>query len=174
MTRNENIRWRTPLPEGGQSGIAVFGDRLFLTTLAPWPENRRDAPKVGRDIVGYCLDARTGTVLWTVPLPGRVDCPYLYAYSDASSPTPICDGERVFFVNASGAIGAYTLDGERLWLRQWTPWGEADGFPFNKQFEPIDLGDAVLNLEPLDADDPRAATHRGWNFLRAQIGRAHV
>ena len=30
--RNENIRWRTTLPESGQSGIAVWADRLFLTT----------------------------------------------------------------------------------------------------------------------------------------------
>src|SRR5215469_10196781 len=30
---NHNILWRTPLPNGGQSGIAVWGDRLFLTTF---------------------------------------------------------------------------------------------------------------------------------------------
>ncbi|WDE98779.1 PQQ-binding-like beta-propeller repeat protein [Lentisphaera profundi] len=27
----KNIKWRTELPEGGQSGIAVWGDKLFLT-----------------------------------------------------------------------------------------------------------------------------------------------
>ena len=27
----KNIKWRTELPEGGQSGIAVWGNRLFLT-----------------------------------------------------------------------------------------------------------------------------------------------
>jgi hypothetical protein len=32
VEKNQNIRWRVPLPETGQSGIAVWGDRLFLTT----------------------------------------------------------------------------------------------------------------------------------------------
>ncbi len=64
-------------------------------------------------------------------------------------------------------MGCYDLTGHQVWFRQWTPWGEADGYPFNKQFEPIDLGAHVLNLEPLDASDPRAPSHRGWNFLRA-------
>jgi hypothetical protein len=30
---NHDILWRTPPPNGGQSGIAVWGDRLFLTTF---------------------------------------------------------------------------------------------------------------------------------------------
>lgn len=167
VAKNENIAWRTPLPEGGQSGIAVWGDRLFLTTLKAWPASAVDQPKFGRDVTCYCLDRKTGGILWTVELPGRIDCPYHYAYSDASSPTPICDGDHVFFANASGAIGCYRLDGTRVWLRQWTPWSPADGYPFNKQFEPIDIGDCVLNLEPLDADDPRRVDHFGWNFLRA-------
>jgi outer membrane protein assembly factor BamB len=167
VVRNENIVWRTPLPEGGQSGIAVWGDKLFLTTLKAWPETRTDAPKFGHEVTGYCLDAQTGTVLWSVELAGSVDCPYLYAYSDASSPTPLCDGRHVFFYNASGAMGCYDLAGRRVWERQWRPWSPDDGYPFNKQFEPIDVGDCVLNLEPLDADDPRAASQRGWNYLRA-------
>ena len=35
VTRNQNIVWRTTLPEEGQSGIAVWGNRLFLTTMKP-------------------------------------------------------------------------------------------------------------------------------------------
>jgi hypothetical protein len=35
---NRNILWRTPLPNGGQSGIAVWGDRLFLTTFSEYTE----------------------------------------------------------------------------------------------------------------------------------------
>lgn len=167
VARDEHVVWRTPLPEGGQSGIAVWGDRLFLTTLRPWPTADRDKPKFGRDVTGYCLDARTGAILWQCSLAGRIDCPYHYAYSDASTPTPICDGEHVFFFAASGAMGCWTLTGECVWQRQWTPWSEQDGYPFNKQFEPIDVGDCVLNVEPLDAGDPRAASHKGWNFLRA-------
>jgi|GEM_PF-5940573 len=31
----ENIKWKKTLPEGGQSGIAVWGDKLFLTINPP-------------------------------------------------------------------------------------------------------------------------------------------
>ena len=33
VARNQNILWRTTLPNGGQSGIAVFANRIFLTTF---------------------------------------------------------------------------------------------------------------------------------------------
>ena len=33
VARNQNILWKTLLPNGGQSGIAVSKDRLFLTTF---------------------------------------------------------------------------------------------------------------------------------------------
>ncbi len=168
VVRNEHIVWRTPLPEGGQSGIAVWGDRLFLTTLKAWPADApKDEPKQSRSVTGFCLNTTTGAILWTIELPGRIDSPNLYAYSDSSSPTPLCDGEHVFFYNASGSVACYDLAGNRVWQREWTPWSTQDGYPFNKQFEPILAGDCVLNLEPLDASDPRAATHKGWNFLRA-------
>ena len=35
VRNNENIKWKTSLPEGGQSGIAVWGDKLFLTINPP-------------------------------------------------------------------------------------------------------------------------------------------
>jgi len=35
VRRGQNIKWKKPLPAGGQSGIAVWGDRLFLTVNPP-------------------------------------------------------------------------------------------------------------------------------------------
>src|SRR5688572_5858580 len=40
VARNENILWRTALPNGGQGGIAVWGDRLFLTTFEEYREGQ--------------------------------------------------------------------------------------------------------------------------------------
>jgi hypothetical protein len=37
----KNVLWRTKLPNGGQSGIAVWGNRLFLTTFEPWKKGQR-------------------------------------------------------------------------------------------------------------------------------------
>src|SRR5258707_422580 len=56
VARNENILWRAPLPNGGQSGIAVWGNRLFLTTFEPY---KQGAPKTSATILGHAVDAQT-------------------------------------------------------------------------------------------------------------------
>ena len=86
VSRNQNILWRTTLPNGGQSGIAVFKDRIFLTTFDTYKEGDS---KFSGDILGHCIDGKTGTILWSVKLHGPTPSPMLYSYSDATSPSPI-------------------------------------------------------------------------------------
>jgi hypothetical protein len=45
------------LPNAGQSGIAVWGDRLYLTTFAPGEKG------FSGKIIGLAVDARTGKTL---------------------------------------------------------------------------------------------------------------
>jgi len=158
VSLGKNIAWRTPLPNGGQSGIAVWGDRLFLTTF---DEYRDGDPKFSATILGHCLDAKSGKLLWSVKLEGSVKSPMMYAYSDSTSPTPATDGSNVYFFNSSGEMGAWDFNGKEIWRRKYTPWGEP--YPFNKQHEPILYGDTILNVEPLDGN-PEAK--KGWNYLR--------
>jgi hypothetical protein len=162
VERGENIRWRVPLPETGQSGIAVWSDRLFLTTMKPLTADAK--VKKGTDIVIYCVSATDGTILWQHNLPGDPKALSIYAYgfSSSSSPTPITDGKHVWFWNASGRMGCWTIDGEEVWTRKWTP---TLGRPFNKQYEPIKIGDTLINVEPLDPDDPKRRED-AWNYLR--------
>ncbi|MDA1163710.1 MAG: PQQ-binding-like beta-propeller repeat protein [Planctomycetota bacterium] len=169
--QNQNIRWRVALPETGQSGIAVWGKRLFLTTMKPLSADAN--LKQGTDIVIYCVDADDGKILWQHDLPGdpRAASIYAYGFSSSSSPTPITDGKHVWFWNASGQMGCWTVDGEEVWTRSWTP---TLGRPFNKQYEPIKVGDVLINVEPLDPDDPRRRED-AWNYLRgfdARTGRS--
>lgn len=163
VENDRNIRWRLPLPETGQSGIAVSGDRLFFSTMKPLPPDA--TRKKGSDIVIYCVDARHGKILWQHDLPGDPKTPstYAYGFSSSSSPTPVTDGTHVWFWNASGRMGCWTVDGQKVWIRAWTP---TLGRPFNKQYEPIRFGDTILNVEPLDPDDPERRED-AWNYLRA-------
>jgi outer membrane protein assembly factor BamB len=149
---NRNILWRAPLPNGGQSGIAVWGDRLFLTTFEPY---KPGAPKTSATVLGHAIDAHTGKILWSVRLEGSVPSPMMYAYSDSTSPTPVTDGSYVWFTNASGIMGCYDFNGKEIWHREWKPWGEP--YPFNKQHEPILYGDVILNVEP--------GEQHGWNYI---------
>lgn len=167
VENEENILWKTPLPETGQSGIAVWEDRLFLTTMKPLSAEQAADPKArkGSAIVIHCFDANQGKPLWSQSLAGDPNAPstYAYGFSSSSSPTPVTDGKHVWFYNASGQMGCWTVDGEEIWKRRWTP---TLGRPFNKQFEPIKIGDVVLNVEPLDPDDPQRRSD-AWNYIRA-------
>jgi outer membrane protein assembly factor BamB len=156
VTLNRNILWKSPLPNAGQSGIAVWGDRLFLTTFQEGEKKSSGA------ILGLCVDAKTGKILWSAKLEGPTKSPMMYAYSDSTSPTPVTDGKLVVFTDSSGEMAAFDFSGKPLWRRSYVPWGEP--YPFNKQHEPILFGDMILNVEPLDGNPPEK---QGWNYLRA-------
>lgn len=45
LVSGENVLWTKPLEESGQSGIAVLGDRLFLTILKPFVPGQNSSKK---------------------------------------------------------------------------------------------------------------------------------
>ncbi|MEO1997062.1 MAG: hypothetical protein ABGZ17_17475, partial [Planctomycetaceae bacterium] len=67
------IVYRTPWGEAGQSGICVYGDRLFLTVHAPLDGPLKGGFYFNGDIRGQCFDKNTGKRLWEVELPGTWD-----------------------------------------------------------------------------------------------------
>ena len=160
VSTGKNILWRAALPEEGQSGIAVWGDRLFLTTMKPLPN--ANAPKQGHDVVGYCLDGKTGKILWTVDLPGTEEVDYAYGFSDSTTPSPVTDGKHVWFFNSSGSVGCWDYRGKQVWLRRWKPTADR---PFNKQFEPILFADTLITMEPREVGDPLREKDP-WNYLK--------
>jgi len=165
VARGEGVVWRTAMPEAGQSGIAVWGDRLFLSTMAPLA-NASDR-KDGGNIQGHCHDRRTGRRLWTVDLAAKEESPYAYGFSDSSSPTPVTDGRHVWFVNASGNALCADMAGNVLWRRTWTP---TTGRPFNKQFEPLLTAGTLLNVEPREQGD-FLRERDPWNYVKGLDAR---
>lgn len=155
VTRNENIRWRTPLPEAGMSNVTVWADRVFVTTHVPI-ETLEEKEGV-KDIIGYCLDANTGRILWQVTLPGSVFISLAGGFTDGTVFAPITDGEHVWFFNRCGAIGCYDFSGKQVWLREWTPRFKHN----NRQAEPYLVGDTILNVEV--ANKEQGAKMRKWD-----------
>ena len=165
VSQNKNIKWASDLPEGGQSGIAVWGDYLFLTIRTPAEKTGKKLKLNGANILGLCVEEATGKILWQRELKGSVDSKYMYGFSDSSTPTPITDGEYVWFMNASGSLACYDLSGKEIWHKDWKPVTELGKvhFPFNKQFEPIMSGDIIVNQEPYWGKDGQRTY--GWNYL---------
>jgi hypothetical protein len=140
-TRGESILWRTPMPEAGMSGVTVWGDRIFTTVHVPIDSiEEKEAVK---DIMGLCLDANDGEVLWKVTLPGSALISLAGGFTDGTVFAPVTDGVHVWFFNRCGSIGCYDLEGKETWLREWTPRFKHN----NRQCEPMLVGDAILHVE---------------------------
>ncbi|MGX1929313.1 outer membrane protein assembly factor BamB family protein [Flagellimonas sp. 2504JD4-2] len=165
VTTGKNVLWKAELPEGGQSGITIWDDTIFLTVMKPIHRIEEGKGIKGADVHGLCIDAKDGKIIWKKELKGSVDSEYMYGFSDSSTPGPVTDGKHVWFYNASGNLSCFDFQGNLIWERTWNPVEELDGvhFPFNKQFEPFIVGDLIINMETYWKKDGDRTY--GWNYL---------
>jgi outer membrane protein assembly factor BamB len=140
VSNDVNILWKRVLPEGGQSGIAIWNGRVFFTTNKPLREDTSLEETEGSDIIGYCLNAENGNVEWTVVIPSTKTMPYSGLFSDNSSATPITDGEHVWFINHGGLMLCRDMNGKEVWRRSF----ESRTRHNAKQCEPILVNDQLL------------------------------
>lgn len=151
VATGENIRWRMPLPETGHSGIAVWGNRLFLTCFRELTSD--DISRKGTwvsEIRGYCLAADTGQILWSCDLPGRRPNQVNGTFTDSTTPTPVTDGKHVWFVNAGGFMACHTIDGNRVWGKAF----EVRTKHSAKQFQPFLHAGNLYYAMMREASDP--------------------
>ena len=100
----ENIRWRTPLPERGNSSPIVWGDKVFVT------QNVGDQRSV------IACDRITGKVLWQqgVTYTEKEDS---HETNPFCSATPVTDGQRVVATFGSAGVHTFDVNGKKLWSR---------------------------------------------------------
>ncbi|MGY8657410.1 MAG: outer membrane protein assembly factor BamB family protein [Verrucomicrobiales bacterium] len=121
---DQNIAWKTPLPEAGQSTPVISKSKVFFITLKPV---EADA-EVGKDIIARCCDTSSGKVLWEKEIIGKHPLQLSGCFSDSSARPAVTDGEHVVFVNASSGISCFTLKGDSVWKQDFFSVGR--GLPF--------------------------------------------
>ena len=164
VVRDQNIRWRKPLPETGQSTVVTWGDRVFFTTMR---HEESDEPRtLGSDIVAWCCNADDGSTIWKRDMPAKFPLRLSGCFSDSSSPPPVTDGKRVCFFNASGSIACFDLQGNKIWQNEMMcvgrsqPFIVGDNVVFTKQsYMPDDQGHFTHEHKNLPVD--------GWTQLQA-------
>jgi hypothetical protein len=161
VAANQNIVWHQPLPNEGQGGIAVWGDTLFLETFPP------GVSLSSLDVVGHAIDKSTGMIKWSTPVMhgnGYAQASLLASsWSDATSWTPITDGQYVWFFNAAGHMGCWPVaGGNAVWERDFP--GQRAMYPFNRNHEPILYGNTIIILSELGMGDPPPKVD-GWEYL---------
>ena len=159
----ENIVWKTQLPGRGQSSPIIWGDRIFLTGEL---EN-------GKQRLVFCVDRKTGQVLWThtawVGEPEKT-----HVMNGWASSTCVTDGQIVVAFFGRGGLHAYTVAGQHLWSKDLGtfegPWGTA-ACPIMIDDMVVQNCDADANAS-LTAFDKRTgkevwktkrSDHRGWS-----------
>jgi outer membrane protein assembly factor BamB len=105
-TRTENVRWKVPLPEGGNSTPVVWKDRVFLT----------QATRKGGLRAVLCLARADGKLLWKKETPYEEIEP-THATNPYCSASPVTDGERVVASLGSAGMVCYDFAGNELWRK---------------------------------------------------------
>jgi outer membrane protein assembly factor BamB len=118
---DHNVSWKLALPETGQSTPVIAKGKLFFTTFTPVEMDST----LGKDIQAWCCDASTGNVDWKREIPGTHPLRLSGCFSDSSAPPAVCDGKRVVFLNASGAITCFDLDGKKNWSQPFLSVGRS-------------------------------------------------
>ena len=150
VTRNQQVIWKVPLPNTGESTPVVSGGRIFVTCHAPM---RADA-ELGREILAMCFDARDGKELWRRELPASRATDMASGFSDNTAASPVTDGKHVCFVNVGGSIRTYDFEGNLVWQLHWVPFGRHHA----RQQEPIVYDGNVILLKTVADDLPVEAT----------------
>ena len=129
----ENVAWKTPIPGRGHSQPVIVGDKVFLTTSLegekipgqkapehtlggkPFVHPQTTAEDVKVTLIGMCLDAKTGKVLWQRTVYEGPVYDGRHTFNTYASPTPVTDGKRVFFYFEAQGLHAFDLNGKPLW-----------------------------------------------------------
>jgi outer membrane protein assembly factor BamB len=112
----QNVRWKAPLPEPGNSTPIIWGDRVFLTQSLDGGKRRA--------VIAF--DRKDGKKLWQQEVP----CEFVettHKQNPPCSASAVTDGEAVYAHFASAGVVAYDFAGKKLWQRDLGPiksrWG---------------------------------------------------
>ncbi len=114
-SETENVAWRIEVPGKAWSSPICFQKRLYLTTAVPVEE-----PANGQSLRALCYDAHSGELIWNKELfvtDGKRSNK-IHPKNSYASPTPYCDGKRLFVHFGTHGTAALDLEGKILWKNE--------------------------------------------------------
>ena len=139
----ENVEWKIDVPGRAWSGPVVWGDKIFLSTVAS--EGNVEKAKKGLYLGGdrnkpssavqhwivYCCDWASGKILWQKTVHTGKPAEPVHIKNTYASETPVTDGERVYFYFGNLGVFCFDLQGKEVWQKRLDPvkirnnWGTA-------------------------------------------------
>jgi outer membrane protein assembly factor BamB len=131
VAKNENIKWKTPIPGLGHGGPIVWQNRIYLVTAAS-PDPQPVKTGVFGDIAPVenekpfewkvlCLDLQTGAIQWqrtATQGPAKIK---RHPKSSHANSTPATDGSHVVAFFGAEGLYCFDTDGKELWHRDLGP-----------------------------------------------------
>ncbi len=96
-------RWTATLPGPSHATPVVWGERIFLTSTE----------RATKSVLALCLNATDGKILWQQRLGDDIKAPQ----NNGATPSPVTDGQRVWFLLGNGELVALDADGKPLWKK---------------------------------------------------------
>ena len=139
----ENVVWKVDVVGRGWSCPVVWGDKVFLTTVASdghleeakkglyFGGNRDQVPGETHRWIVYCFDWNSGRILWEKTVYTGKPAQPVHVKNTYASETPVTDGRRVYFYFGNVAVFCFDLEGTELWRKSLDPvkmrynWGTA-------------------------------------------------
>lgn len=103
---DENVAWKIPLVEPGNSTPVVWQDRIFVTQPVAKQQRR----------TLLCLNRGDGRLLWEAGTEWDGEDP-THGTNPFCSSSPVTDGKRVIAWHGSAGLFCYDLEGRELWRR---------------------------------------------------------
>jgi outer membrane protein assembly factor BamB len=100
----ENVAWVSPLPGPSGATAIVCKGRVFVTSMV----------EKGPEFAALCFNAKDGRKLWEKRIGSDSR---RFPRNNMASPSPVADGQRVFFLYASGDLIGFDYEGNKLWSR---------------------------------------------------------
>jgi outer membrane protein assembly factor BamB len=101
-SKTENVAWRLPLPGAAGATPAVWGERIFLTSVTS-----------DGKLIAMCVST-AGKELWRQTIAeGNRDV--RGDEGNSASPSPVTDGKHVWVFMANGPLACFTVDGQEVW-----------------------------------------------------------
>ncbi len=100
---SRNLLWKIEVPRG-HSSPCIWEARIFITARS------------GKDLETICIDRGNGEIKWRKAVEPETMEKIDNSNSHAT-PTPVCDGKRVYVYFGSFGLLAYDIDGNEVWRK---------------------------------------------------------
>ncbi len=126
VEKSVNVLWKTPVPGLAHSSPVVWGNKVFITTAVASDANQETRFGLYGDVEPvknegkhtwkvYCLDKRTGKVLWERTAFEGVPKIKRHPKATHASSTPATDGKYVIALFGSEGLYCYDTNGKLVW-----------------------------------------------------------